>query len=251
MNVFQDYADYYDIIYDDKNYLAECKFVETIFKKYSKIPIRTVLDVGCGTGGHALILSSRGYKVTGVDISSKMIDIAKEKGKGRNIRFIQADLQKLNLGKKFDTVVAMFAVMSYQVSDEDLKRTFTAVRKHLKVGGLFVFDFWFGPAVLAIKPEKRIKEIESGDIKIIRFANQTLDEKQHTIRIDYKLWEIKKNFITNEVCESHTMRYIFREEIEYYAKKSKFKVLKLCSFMKPGKEVGLNDWSITCILQAI
>jgi len=85
MNVFQkDYAYAYDHLYHDKDYEKECDFIETIFQKFTS-EVKTVLDLGCGTGGHALILSSRGYKVTGIDRSEDMLKIAKKRAHDENL----------------------------------------------------------------------------------------------------------------------------------------------------------------------
>jgi len=57
MTVFNAYASSYDGLYRDKDYEAECDFLEQIFARYARAPIRTILDLGCGTGGHALALT--------------------------------------------------------------------------------------------------------------------------------------------------------------------------------------------------
>src|SRR3972149_442231 len=81
MSVFKkQYAEFYDYLYQDKDYERECDFIEAAFNKYG-CRVKTILDLGCGTGGHALILSRRGYHVVGVDRSREMIGIAKRKVK--------------------------------------------------------------------------------------------------------------------------------------------------------------------------
>ena len=54
MKAFERYAEYYDLIYQDKDYERECDFIEDIFRRFSSDPVRTVLDGGCGAGGHAI-----------------------------------------------------------------------------------------------------------------------------------------------------------------------------------------------------
>ena len=79
--VFGTYGEYYDIFYDDKDYEQECDFVQKIFKKYSSSPVKSILDAGCGTGGHSIPLALRGYEVTGIDASPVMIKKARQKAK--------------------------------------------------------------------------------------------------------------------------------------------------------------------------
>lgn len=68
-----DYAAVYDALYADKNYSSECDLLERVFREHAARPVRGILDLGCGTGGHALMLAQRGYEVVGVDGSTAMI----------------------------------------------------------------------------------------------------------------------------------------------------------------------------------
>ncbi|NIP32054.1 MAG: methyltransferase domain-containing protein, partial [Candidatus Dadabacteria bacterium] len=175
--VFREYSEFYDILYGDKNYSAECDFLEEIFLRFSKKPIKKILDIGCGTGGHALHLAQRRYDVTGIDRSEEMLKIAQEKASRENlsIKFKQADVRTFSLNDKFDAVIAMFAVMGYQKTNEDIEAAVRSVRKHLEPGNLFIFDVWFGPAVISEKPSERVKFLEQGGEKIIRIAQPQLD----------------------------------------------------------------------------
>ena len=113
--VFGTYGEYYDIFYDDKDYEQECDFVQKIFKKYSSFPVKSILDAGCGTGGHSIPLAFRGYEVTGIDASPVMIKKARQKAKeaGVNPTFRSLDIRDFDLKKKFDACISMFAVLNY------------------------------------------------------------------------------------------------------------------------------------------
>ncbi len=69
------YAEEYDLFYKDKDYEAECDMIEEIFRSHAGGQVSTILDLGCGTGNHAISLAHRGYKVTGVDRSSEMVNM--------------------------------------------------------------------------------------------------------------------------------------------------------------------------------
>lgn len=251
MNTFESYANYYDIIYRDKDYEAESDFLELIFSKYLSKPVRTILDLGCGTGGHALTLAERGYKIAGVDLSRKMLEIGERKAKERrlNIKFIEGDIRNTELNQKFDAVISMFAVMSYQVTNQDLISTFKTAWKHLEKNGLFIFDVWFGPAVLTQKPSDRFEVIEKNNERIIRLANPVLDILNHTVDIKYKIIKLFKGKILDEVDEVHRVRFLFPQEIELICDMTGFKVLELCPFMELGKIPTEEDWNVTGILR--
>ncbi len=112
-----------------------------------------------------MILAEKGYKVAGIDLSREMLEISRRKAKERelNIEFIQGDIRNMELNQKFDAVISMFAVISYQITNKDLMSTFKVASRHLKKNGLFIFDTWFGPAVLTQKPSERFKVIEKNN----------------------------------------------------------------------------------------
>ena len=142
------YSQYYDLLYKDKDYSGEVDYVDSLIKR--QLPeAKNLLDLGCGTGRHAEVFCDKGYVVHGVDLSESMLEKAKERSNGKEDRlsFSHSDVTKLCLDKKFDAIVALFHVLSYQLSNESLEKTFEAVSLYLNGGGVFLFDFWYGPAV--------------------------------------------------------------------------------------------------------
>ena len=75
------FAKYYDKMYYDKNYESECKFIIKILKHYQNSKSKQILDLGCGTGNHALILTRKNFDVVGIDKSETAIKIAKKKAR--------------------------------------------------------------------------------------------------------------------------------------------------------------------------
>jgi len=73
MKSFTKYSKYYDLLYHDKDYSQECDFIEQILRSYTLEPVKTILDGGCGTGGHAIPLANKGYEITGIDASEAMV----------------------------------------------------------------------------------------------------------------------------------------------------------------------------------
>jgi len=73
MNQFGNlYSQYYDLLYQDKDYIAEVDYIENLIKSHSR-EVKTILDLGCGTGKHDELLCDKGYTVHGVDISKEML----------------------------------------------------------------------------------------------------------------------------------------------------------------------------------
>ena len=249
---FERYAEYYDLIYQDKDYSQECDFIEEIFHKFSSRQVKTVLDGGCGTGGHAFLLAEKGYQVTGIDDSASMIKKAREKLKG-NLRldFQTMDLCELELGMKFDACVCMFAVMNYITQTEDVLKALKNIRKHLEKDSLFISDFWNGLAVLRVLPSERVKIIENKEKRIIRIARPELDAFNHLCRVHYHLLINEGNILIDEVKETHIIRYFFPQEMKHYLQDSGFEVVKICPFLDLEGKVDENIWNIAAIAKAI
>src|SRR5690606_25042100 len=103
----------------------------------------------------------KGYSVHGIDLSEDMLKIAetRRKGKENKLNFSHSNIQDLSLDKKFDIVVSLFHVMSYQNSNDEIIKALEVAKNHLVDGGVFIFDFWYGPAVLTDLPTTRIKRL--------------------------------------------------------------------------------------------
>lgn len=250
--VFADYAAYYDLIYRDKNYKEETNYIINLVKKYNP-SAKTILEAGCGTGNHAILLAEKGFKVHGIDFSQNMIDIANSKLKKlpenlKNLLYFQnSNICCLELGKKFDAVVSLFHVMSYQASNYALEKAFHSVSKHLSRGGIFIFDCWYGPAVLSDRPSVRIKRFEDENFKVTRIAEPLLYPNENTVDVNFHI--IIKNKINDaveEFQELHRMRYFFKPETEFLLTSAGFKPVYFQEWLNE-KEPGFDSWNVCFI----
>ena len=245
---FKDYAEYYDLIYKDKDYEKEVDFIEDIFGESKP---KKILEVGCGTGNYTKILVDRGYEVTAVDLSEDMLKIASEKCDCK-YKFIKGDISDITLNEKFDTCIAMFAVMGYLTENAEIIKALNNIYKHLKPNGIFVFDVWNGLAVMRLLPEQRLKEVENDEIRIIRFATPNLRAFEHICEVNYKL--IIQNKMDNKlkkINEEHVMRFYFPQELKYYLENAGFEVLKICPFLNLNGRVDEHVWNIAVIAKAV
>lgn len=220
--IFDAYAHYYDLLYRDKDYAGEAAYVNSFIRKYSTHASR-ILELGCGTGGHAEQLARMGHIVHGVDMSPSMLARAETRKAGLppeiagKLSFSQGDARTIRTGETYDVTIALFHVMSYQASNDDLGATFETAYAHLAPGGVFLFDFWYGPAVLTEKPEVRVKRLEDGASRITRIAEPELKENDSTVDVNYTLFiQNKSDGQIEQFSESHRMRYLFLTELENY-----------------------------------
>ena len=253
MSVFGSYSNYYDLFYKDKDYPAEVDFTDSLIKKYANGNVKTILDMGCGTGGHAFLLAEKGYNVTGIDIADRMLSIAKEKAKKARIAvdFLKADIRDFNLNKRFDAAIAMFAVMGYQTTNEDLEKALLNVSQHLELGGLFIFDVWFGPTVLTERPETRIQEFKKDGVRTIRMVTPELNSISQIVSVKYNILQINSEKVIAEVDEVHEMRVFFIQELKWFLESAGFEMMKVCPFMDADREPRQGDWNISVVAKAV
>jgi SAM-dependent methyltransferase len=241
------YAPHYDDLYADKDYAAECDLIEELFQRCGQPPIESVLDLGCGTGGHAFPLAARGYQVTGVDLSPEMLREAERKladhPKDPGPQFVLGDVRELDLSQQFDAALMMFAVLGYQASDADLQLALRSVRRHLRPGGLFVGDFWYGPTVLRIAPSDRVKQVDVGGERLVRSATTTLDLGKHLAAVHYRLARVDRQGETRIDEETHTMRFFFPMEIERVFQSANLELAGLFPFPELDAPLDSTVWN--------
>jgi SAM-dependent methyltransferase len=244
------YSQYYDLLYSDKNYISEVDYIDSIIKS-NIINAKTILDMGCGTGKHAELLCDKGYIVHGVDLSEDMLEIAKTRrsGKWEKLSFSHANISELQLDKKFDVIISLFHVMSYQKTNEELIKAFQVARNHLNEDGIFIFDFWYGPAVLRDLPTTRVKRLENDKIKVTRLAEPVLYSQKNIVDVSYDLFIEDKN--TKKVIEKrelHQMRYFFDTELELICENIGFNVKEKYKWMS-NENPDFNSWNVVWVIK--
>ena len=214
MSVFNEYARYYDLLYRDKDYGAETDYIHNLIQKQNP-GCRTILNLGCGSGRHDRCLAERGYAVTGVDLSEEMLTAARCAAAGNDsLHYVQGDARSVRLEETFDVVISLFHVMSYQTTNQDLLAAFTTAYSHLKPGGTFIFDCWYGPGVLTDPPVVRVKELGDAAITLTRIAQPVMHPNENVVDVNYRIFLRDRNSDSvREINESHRMRYLFCPEV--------------------------------------
>lgn len=245
------YADYYDLIYSAKDYQSETEKVLALLADQN-ISQGTLLELGCGTGRHAISFARNGFNLVGMDISEDMLDQARQRiadypDLADRITLSKGDARSFRLGRKVDAVVSLFHVMSYQTTKADLREVATRAAEHLDSGGIFLFDFWYGPAVVADPPVLRVKRAEDDKLAITRIAEPRMNREQDTVEVQYEIFAKRpgENAWSN-FLETHTVRYLFDDEIHSCLTDCGFEILGIQDWAT-DEPAGSGSWNAYCI----
>jgi cyclopropane fatty-acyl-phospholipid synthase-like methyltransferase len=189
------------------------KYIEEL----KKLNVKTILDIGCGTGGFMLKAKEAGFEVVGIDISEEMINLAKEK----DLEVYHKDLCEFS--GKFDACVAIFDVINY-MDDEYLKNFFKCVKNVLKKDGYFLFD---------VNTFYGFDEIAQGTISV---------EDEENFAVLNSIFEDDEMVTKITLFEKNSKCYEKQESeiIQYFHKNQKLKKLNPLKFDKKI-EINLYD----------
>jgi SAM-dependent methyltransferase len=248
MMAFGEYAKYYDLLYADKDYASESAFVGEIIHRHAP-EARSLLELGCGSARHALELIRKGFAITGIDLSSQMIARGQAKiaqlplELRSKIKLMQGDATRFTSATPYDAVISLFHVINYQTTNDALKGIFGTARAALAEDGIFIFDFWYGPAVLSERPQVRVKRIEAAEVCVTRIAEPTLDINRNVVDVNYTLIVADRaRGQTEEIKELHSVRYLFLPEIELLAANSGFEIAESGEWLT-GNHLHSRCWS--------
>ncbi|MDQ8202752.1 class I SAM-dependent methyltransferase [Pelagicoccus sp. SDUM812003] len=209
--MFHKSAAFYDAIYRDrKDYAAEARRLDYLLGKRVPRPTR-LLDVGCGTGEHALqLVKLRPYDVDGIDIEAEFIRLARTKLP--RSRFELADMRDFQLNRCYDALLCLFSSIGYVETLEGLQATAHCFRKHLNAGGWVVCEPWISPEEWR---EGQIdvtaaRDPDSG-AQIVRSRQGETDGRVSVLQIDY---EVELAERTVNLHETHRLGLFTSMEIE-------------------------------------
>ena len=240
MENFQTYSLYYDLLYKDKDYDAEASYVLEKLRDFSIDP-GPILEFGSGTGQHAVRFVACGYDVTGIELSADMVARVPELP---GLEVMQGDVtHELSCGQ-YGAVVSLFHVMSYQTENSKVAAVFDNAARHLNSGGLFLFDFWFSPAVCAQRPSITVKKMEKGGVKITRLAEPSVVHSENRVDVNYSIFlEDSKADNISMFTEVHPMRHFGLLELDLFAERSGFTRVFAEEFLS-GSKPSEDTWGV-------
>jgi len=253
--VYDEIADYYDIMYARKDYESECQFLRQVFRKYRRT-VRRILDLGCGTGAHAGILGRRNstpvadqFFVTGVDRSTRMLSIARTKFPQLDFRL--GDIATYRSTDRYDAALAIFDVLGH-VPGQDLERAFLTVNHHLEADGLFIFDAWNRTAVMGgQRPRGKLDHYRGRDhatFHLFKYVEMYYSADDDVGLVEYVILDLAHQKV---VRHEYKVTLITHEQLEGLCRATGFNLLSYNRHCILDQEPLADDWRVSVILRKV
>lgn len=201
------FSEYYDELYHKNNYQLQAENLITILKQNGLNTKDKIIDIGCGTGEHALRVAQQGYHVYGIDPSSHMIKKAKEKTNTQlRLSFDCGYIESLSTS--FQAAYSLFNVINCLDSIESLNNFFYHAGRILSNNAPFIIETWHTEQVLKEIPAEKNDSIVTKFGLVKRVVKPTTNPKNRTVLLDY-------NYMINNQHHTiiHHIKLFTKEEL--------------------------------------
>ena len=154
---------YYHILYNNRDEKEAEFFIDNLIKRLNLVTPSKLIDIACGKGRHATYFNTKGFDVTGVDLSQNSIEHAiRQSIKKKNLSFKVHDMRELYKANHFDVATNLFTSFGYFEDETDEQKAINSISQSLKANGLLIIDFMNVNKVvdnLVVKEQKIIQSI--------------------------------------------------------------------------------------------
>ncbi len=225
--MYDKFAEIYDLIYSFLDYDKSVGMLKNLIENHKLSSGNKLLDIGCGTGKHINFFKND-FSCTGVDISKKMLDHAKEKIS--DVRFIQADMINMDLKEKFDIITCLFSSIGYVKTLENLRKTIITFANHLKQGGIVIIEPWLTPSIFT-PGLPSMETYEDDNIKIARLNVSKVEGIISSFVMHFLI--AKRNQDVTYFKETHELGLFETEQTKNFMKEAGLETI----YLEEGLEV--------------
>jgi SAM-dependent methyltransferase len=227
------HARHYDVIYSDKPYADEARFVHHLLGGSSG----RLLDVACGSGRHALEFARLGWSVTGADYSPDLLSRASANAAraGVTLDLHEQDMRELSMpGVTFDAVTCLFDSIGYPQSNEGVVAALSRMRAHLAPGGRVAVEFLHAPAMLAHAAPVKVRRFELPEGgTLLRVSETEVDEAELVMHVDYEVVALRPDGTYERGRERQSNRFFGLEEMRALMELAGLRVARLVAAYAP------------------
>ena len=168
---------YYDLLYKERDQEEADMFIHNLVSHLSPLKNALMLDLACGKGRYSIALNRMGYTVTGIDLSQRKIEAARQ-NQNKTLTFAMNDMRMPLEPNKYDYIFNLFTSFGYFDNEEENKVVLTNVFNALKSGGIFVLDYVNGQKAAKYLLEKEECTVEDVNFSIYRYVKDNLIIKE-------------------------------------------------------------------------
>jgi SAM-dependent methyltransferase len=243
-NTFQGlHARYYDLIYADKPYAGEARFVHELLGGGGG----RLLDVACGSGRHARELAALGWEVTGVDYSPDLLERAREAG----IDVHEQDMRALDVpGAPFDAVTCLFDSIGYPQNNDGVVAALAGMGRHVAPSGRVAVEFLHAPALLTHADPVRVRRWELPDGgELLRVSETEIDAPAMTMHVSYDVVELRADGGYARERERQSNRFFAVEEMRALMELADLRAERFVPAYSQG-EIGPDTFHVIALAAA-
>lgn len=217
---------------------------ETVLPEYLEalgVQPADLLDIACGEGSFAVAMAKLGYRVTGVDQSQTMIDLACERAQEAEVQvnFRVEDMRSLTFQNEFDLVTCFFDSMNYLLMVKDLQDAIRCAVSALKPGGVYIFDMntVYGLAVDWMR-EKTYIQNETDDF--IEIHQQEFDYENLVATLQITIFKQFGN-LWERIEETHQERGYPIADLQFLLYETGFEIVGTYGSLSKRTDVGTSS----------
>lgn len=213
------YHEMYQSLYD---YQKEFRFFDKTLRKYK---VKSVLEIGCGSGNLASSFLEKKYSYVGLDLFKEMIDIAKKVCP--HAKFVKGDMRNITLKEKFDAIIISGTSFTYMVTNEDVLKCLKSIHSKLKNKGILIFDNFNAYELFTHFREKTVNETTYKGTSYKRVSKNSWNFKTGWCKNWQATYYIKeKGKKTKIVKDKSILRAFTKDELSLFLELCGFKVIK-------------------------
>jgi SAM-dependent methyltransferase len=228
MEIYEKLARFYDLEH------AALEIDVTFYVHLARQVGGPVLDAGCGSGRLLLPLSQAGLKVTGIDSSSAMLALARQKLErlGQTVRLIEGDMRTLMLEERYGLIIVSINTFMHFQTTADQLAALENLARHLRPGGQLVIDLPAGDELIHQDPDARLTleqtfvNPDTGG-QIIKLSASQVDWTRQLQEIIYVYDETSPDGSVQRTVVPVTLRYVFRYELALLLERAGYQLLTL------------------------
>jgi SAM-dependent methyltransferase len=221
---------YYDIAFTyDRDIPGEAVFLQSCFRKHARIEINNILEPACGSGMYLVEFARLGYRITGYDISTEMVEYARETIRRKRVEHladvVEGDMKSIRFDRCFDAAVTLISSLSYLNSDTDLSAHFRIMSETVRTGGVYIVEVFF--ACNDLENEKYPYEtwkVEHQNLSIDvswKLENYNLENKTRNITLNMDVIDRGERLSFEE---RHSLRLWLFEDLTGFCRESGFRI---------------------------